>query len=156
LSLALPLTVATPETVEPLWGAENVTVGGVESRTVFFTVTETLVVAVLPAPSVALAKNLCEPSGRDDVSTTALQVVVPVAGCHAPESTETSTRLTATLSVAVPVSVTEPPPIAPTVGVARVTDGAVVSATTMFSETDVDFPDESVARADRTCVPGAS
>src|SRR5262249_36105925 len=62
LSEAVAVTLRVPETVVPLAGPVTETVGGVVSGTELFTVTVIAVlVAELPAPSVATARQLCVP-----------------------------------------------------------------------------------------------
>jgi hypothetical protein len=56
--VALAVTVTVPLTVAPFAGAVSETTGGVVS---LFTVMEALLVAVLPAASLATAVRVCDP-----------------------------------------------------------------------------------------------
>src|SRR2546428_9096669 len=80
------------------------------------TVTVTLAAAALPEESVARAEIVCEALVAVVLSHDALHDPVPDASCHAPPSTETSTRVTLALSEAVPDTLTVPPTVAPDEG----------------------------------------
>lgn len=87
-----------------------------------------------------------------------VQLVVPVAACHDPPSTETCTLATATLSEAEPETVTVAETVDPEAGDAMATAGGVVSGVGLLTVTDSDatvetLPDVSVARAATVWLP---
>jgi hypothetical protein len=96
-------------------------------ETVSRTVTVSLVDAVFPDVSVARAVRVCVPGARAPMETLALQLVVPEASCETPPSTESSTRATARLSAAEPVTVTVPESAEPGAGAEIDTVGGVRS-----------------------------
>jgi hypothetical protein len=120
-------------------------------------VTDREAVVVFPAASVARAVRVCVPAGTPDVAHDHDHDAVPDARVQDPLSTRTSTLLTDALSAAVPDTETVPATAAPAPGDAKVTVGAVVSATTLATVTRAvavaALPLLSTARATMVWVP---
>src|SRR5690348_4876515 len=98
-------------------------------------VTLTVAVDRLPDVSVARAMTVCAPSGRPAVAHDHDHDVVPVAGCHAPPSTSTSTEARPTLSAAPPWTLTVPLTVEPAAGAAMLTVGGVASGAALLTFT---------------------
>lgn len=159
---AEPDTDTVPTTVAPATGVEMLTVGGgvaLLTETASLKTDETL-----PAVSVARADSSCDPFAALFVFQDQLQLVVPLAVCQAPPSTEVCTEATASLpAVAEPETETVPEFVDPDPGNEILTVGGVGGGVELELSTDTDLlatdemlPAVSVARALRVCVPLAT
>ena len=83
--------------------------------------------AAFPAPSRALAVNVCDPSGMEVVFHVTVYGTVVSSAASGDPSTKNCTPTTSTLSEASALTVTVPLTDAPLVGDVMVTVGAVVS-----------------------------
>jgi hypothetical protein len=155
---APPVTETTPDSVEPDPGAEMLTAGG---GITLLTDTDSLETAdVLPELSVARADRVWVPLPSAAVFHDQLQLVVPLAVCQAPPSTEVCTDATVELLLeAPPVTETTPQTVDPDPGVEMLTAGGTIALlVTLFTDTDsletADLlPELSMARAERVWVP---
>jgi hypothetical protein len=159
LSAAFAVTLTTPETVAPLAGALIETVGAVVSAGVLLTVTVTAaLVALFPAPSVAIARTVC-----DALLTFVVSHVYAYgeARSDAPAFTPSTwnwTLATLTLSAAFAETVTVPETFAAFAGAVMETVGAVVSLVVLSIVTVklalvAVFPAPSVAIARNVWLP---
>lgn len=90
LSEEEPETVAVAETVDPEAGDAITTAGGVVSGVGLPTVTDSdAAVETLPEVSVARAATVWVPLAKPVVLQDQFQLVVPLAVCHVPPSTDT-------------------------------------------------------------------
>jgi hypothetical protein len=153
LSLAFAETLTVPATFAPFAGAVRVTVGGVVSLVVLFTVTVTLALVVLfPAPSVAMARNVWLPLDDFVESQENAYGEAAFAEPRFAPSNWNCTPATLTLSAAVAVTATVPETVAPLAGEVIVTVGGVVSFVVLSTFTVMlalvaEFPAASVATA---------
>src|ERR1017187_2747001 len=116
--------VALPDVIEPAVTPEIA--GG---TTGLFTVTDTLLVAVFPAPSLAIAETVCNPLVTVVEShDTEYEGPAPVNTLpRFPPSSRNCTAVTPTLSVALAETVTVPVTLAPFAGAVIATVGGVLS-----------------------------
>jgi hypothetical protein len=159
---AEPDTDTVPTTVAPGAGVEMLTAGG---GVALLTETNSLMTdETLPAVSVVCADSSCDPFAAPLVFQDQLQLVVPLAVCQAPPSTEVCTEATASLpAVAEPETETVPEFVDPEPGEEILTVGGVGGGVELelLTETDLlataeTLPAVSVARALRVCVPLAT
>jgi hypothetical protein len=159
LSLALAVTETVPLAVAPFAGALIDTVGGVVSGVLLLTVTVTAVLVVpLPAASLAIARNVCEPLLDVVVfQETEYGEAVSRAPRLAP-SNWNCTLATPTLSLAFAVTEIVPLTVAPFAGALIDTVGGVVSVVLLLTVTVtvalvVLLPAASLAIARSVCEP---
>jgi len=159
LSAAVAVTAMVEETVAPFAGAVSETVGGVVSGVVLLTVTvTTALVAVFPAPSLAMAFKVCAPFVDLVVSQEKLYGATTSRVPTLTLSSWNCTLATLTLSVAFADTVTVADTVAVFAGavsetVGGVVSGVVLSTFTVSAALVVELPAPSVAVAVRTWLP---
>jgi hypothetical protein len=125
LSVAVAVTVMVPDTVAPLLGEVMETVGAVVSFALFTVIDTPALVALLFELSVATAVSVWVPLASVVVFSDCEYGEVVANDPKAAPSTLNCTLATATLSVAVAVTVMVPDTVAPFAGVMMETVGAV-------------------------------